>query len=237
MANNPSFLNLPTRLAVEQEQWKFILQQALFDLRVAAPGIIQSFDPVKQTVTAKVAIRERININSVPVEKEIPVLINVPVLFPRAGIYSLTLPVKAGDECLLIFGDMCMDAWWQSGEVQSQVERRRHDLSDAFALVGLWSQPRKLNNYSADSAQLRTEDGNVFVEIEQNAINLKAPTISIQSSDVTIQGNVTIQDGTLDVKSSSVNLENATTIQGHAFLTHKHTGVQTGGGNTGNVLP
>lgn len=143
------------------------------DLRVALPCIVDSFDPVSQTITAQPAIKERIidqggNISMV----DIPLLLDVPIVLPRAGGYALTFPIAKGDECLVVFGDMCMDAWWAQGGAQMQSEQRRHDLSDGFAIMGVWSQPRILANYSNTMVQLRTDNGSQRIEISQSSINL-----------------------------------------------------------------
>lgn len=157
------------------------------NLRVAAPGIILSFDPAEQTVSVQIAIREK-RLMEDGSEKwiDIPQLVDVPVVFPRAGGYALTFPVKAGDECLVVFGDACMDAWWQSGGVQNQIDCRRHDLSDGYAILGPWSQPRTIPNYSTDSVQLRTEDGSAYVEIAGSTINIVGGVINITGGRVNI---------------------------------------------------
>jgi len=143
------------------------------DIRVAMPGIIQSFDPAEQTVTVQPAIRERIrdkdgNLSHV----NLPLLVDVPVHWPRAGGLVLTFPIQPGDECLLIFGDMCMDAHWSNGGIQNQAEKRRHDLSDAYALVGLTSQHAPIANYSTTAAELRTESGAVKISVSASGVNI-----------------------------------------------------------------
>lgn len=97
---------------------------------------------MEQTVRVQPAIREVVTGSDyTPVSIPLPELLDVPIVLPRAGDYVITLPVRAGDECLVIFADQCIDAWWQNGGVQNQMERRRHDLSDGFAILGTWSQP------------------------------------------------------------------------------------------------
>jgi hypothetical protein len=152
-------------------------------MRVAVPGIIQSFNATAQTVTVQVAIRERVNLNGNLSWETIPLLVDVPIFMPRAGGFTLTMPVTAGDECLVVFGDNCMDAWWQSGGVQNQVEKRRHDLSDGFAIVGIWSQPRVLPDYKTDAAQLRNDAGDVYVEIDgQGKARVQATDIEFHAT-------------------------------------------------------
>lgn len=157
-------------------------------LRVAMPGIIQSFDPAEQTVTVQLAIREqRVDADGNKTWLDIPQLVDVPVVFPRAGGYVLTMPIASGDECLVIFGDACIDAWWQSGGVQNQIDCRRHDLSDGFAIPGPWSQPQGIPNYSTSTAQFRTVDGSAYVELAGSNINIVASgAITIKGATVNI---------------------------------------------------
>src|SRR6185312_7133451 len=91
-------------------------------MRVSMPAVVVSFDATKQTVSVQPAIKEIVayleagglwnnNTEAIP----LPVLQDVPVVVPRAGGFTITLPIQPGDECLVVFGDTCIDAWWQSG--------------------------------------------------------------------------------------------------------------------------
>lgn len=149
-------------------------------LRVAMPGIIQSFNSKEQTVTVQPVIREHVLNEDMSREwKNIPLLLDVPIVIPRAGGYSMTLPVKEGDECLVVFLDSCMDAWFSLGGIQNQIRKRRHDLSDAVAILGVYSQPNVIPNYSIDSAQLRNEDGTSYLELKDNEINIVSGSVNI----------------------------------------------------------
>lgn len=169
----------------QDEFYRQMLDNFSAGLRVAIPGTITAFDSSQQTVTVQPAIRESIT-NGDGTRKwvQLPLLLDVPLCIPRGGGFALTLPVKKGDECLVIFSDMCIDAWWSNGGIQNQIERRRHDLSDAICIPGIWSQKKKISNYSTASAQLRTEDG--------------SQKIDISSSKITISGNVDL-NGTVKV--------------------------------------
>lgn len=157
------------------------LDAASIDLRVAAPGIIQSVDYGRQTCTVQLAIREQLNHEGDLEWVDIPTLPDVPFFVYSGGGYCLTLPVAPGDECLVVFGDSCMDAWWQNGGVQNQADHRRHDLSDGFAIVGFKSQPNVVGGFSSGSAMLRNASGSAYIEIAGDAIH-------IQSGGTTIDG-------------------------------------------------
>ena len=155
------------------------------DLRVASPGIIQSFDAQQQTVTVQLALRERISSESGQItEVQVPLLVDVPIVLPRAGGFSLTFPIEPGDECLVIFADSCIDAWFSNGGLQVPIENRRHDLSDSFAILGAWSQPRRISNYDTNNLMLRSEHEDsegrfAYIKISQdNDIEIRAKNIT-----------------------------------------------------------
>lgn len=230
----PSFVTLQQRMRNAVAQFNALKWQMLCEMRVSVPGIIQTFDPDKQTATVKVAIRENLlDPKTLKIKPtEIPVLSDVPVVMPRAGGFALTFPVAEGDECLLVFGDNDYGAWWQSSGVQNQVDRRRHDLSDSFAIIGLWSQPNKLVNYEPDAVQLRSDDGSKVVEIRSGSINV----ITVDDSDITLnaqgEGKIILEAvNEIDITAPIVK------INGKDFLPHTHDGVTTGGGVSGPVFP
>lgn len=115
------------------------------------PGIVKSFDPATQTATIQPAIRSKRYSDSGMQMADLPLLANVPVYFPGGGQYALTMPVQPGDECLVVFADSCIDAWYQSGGVQNQIDFRSHDLSDGFAFVGFRSRPKAIENFPMDN--------------------------------------------------------------------------------------
>jgi len=214
-------------------------------LRVALPGIIQSFDPDAVTAVVQPAIRyiERDN-NGNKVTQDYPLLVDVPVVFPRGGGCTLTFPVKEGDECLVIFADRCIDFWWQSGGIQEPVDGRMHDLSDAFCIVGPQSQARKISGISTTTAQLRTDDGTAFIEVAAGG-DITATTAgnaTINAPEIVLNGNVTIngnlsqgmgENGGTATMHGPVTVTNDVTAGGKSLMTHTHGGVETGSGNTG----
>ena len=207
MPTSTTNLGPQVRLSSEYSQWAALLRQATRDLRVAAPGIIQSFDPIRQTAVVQIALREKVvTPGKSPVDTAISVLKDVPVVMPRGGGFALTLPIQAGDECLLVFADMCIDYWWLRGGVQNQFELRRHDLSDAFCIPGPWSQPQILPAYNPTNMQLRSYAGDVVIDISTSGVAITAPTVSTSGNFVAGTGAtgsfttptgqvVTVQDG------------------------------------------
>lgn len=156
----------------ENQSIKKLIDGLMFKVHVAVPGIVQSYDKNSQTVEVQPALTERTLTpeNNVKYIKY-PLLVNVPVLFPQASNCSITFPIQKGDECLVIFSDLALDTWWQSGGVQNPVEVRRHDLSDGIAIFGLKNQ-KKLSQLNIPDDCLRISNGYNSVDIYDDCVKV-----------------------------------------------------------------
>ena len=129
-------VSLSAQLGSKEQAEGRLAGSVMSALRVSMPGIVQSFDPDTVTVVVQPAIKGyEPDSNGINQSTTLPLLVDVPVVFPRGGGCTLTLPVKAGDECLVIFADRCIDFWLQNGGIQDPVDERMHDLSVAFGIV------------------------------------------------------------------------------------------------------
>ncbi len=224
------------RVALESHQAK---------IWTALPGIIQSFNSAAMTCTIKPAISTTArdatgNLRVV----EIPVLLDCPVVFPSGGGCTLTFPIQAGDECLIVLASRCIDGWWSLGDVRPQAEFRMHDLSDGFAIPGPKSIPNTFG-VSTSEVQLRTNDGAAVVAISPTTHDIKATTtgnVTITAPTITLSGNIVLNGpitqtsgggggGTTATLIGPLNVTNDVTAQGTSLHTHTHP--DPDGGNTG----
>lgn len=240
-------VSVQSRTGDEQQIMEQVQHNVSSQLRVALPGIIQSFDPDTVTAVVQPAIKGASDEGSV----SLPLLMHIPVIFPRGGGCTLTFPVKSGDECLLIFGDRGVDFWWQNGGIQEPADRRQHDLSDGFAIVGPQSQAKKISGISMSGAQLRTDDGAAFVEVAAgHDITVNTPGkltatatggAEITAPEIVLNGNVTIngnlsqgmgEGGGEATMQGPITVTNDVTAGGKSVMQHRHKehdGPETGG--------
>ena len=148
------------------------------NVHTSLPAFVVDFDPAAQTITAQVGIKKVIkttqNEQETLIPLDVPPILDVPVITPRGGGYSLTFPIAAGDECLLIFSERSIKDWLNVGQTVKPTTKRFHDLTDAVAIVGLSSLPRKIQNYNASALELRKDDGAAFIKIsDDNSIRIQ----------------------------------------------------------------
>ena len=118
---------------IEQSQKENVMES----VHVSIPGEVMSFDNATRTAVIQPTIR-RWRKRDVPA-----LLMDVPVFFPGGLVFD----VNPGDECLVVFADSCIDAWFQNGGVSNPISARMHDYSDGFALVGFFSKKKLSESY------------------------------------------------------------------------------------------
>jgi len=169
-----------------EEMLRIALDGKQAQIWTALPCIIQSFDPSAMTCEAQPTISMDVRQQDGTTKAvKLPLLLDCPVVFPSGGGFSLTFPIKPGNECLVIFSSRCIDAWHQYGGVQGQAEYRMHDLSDGFCLPEVFSRPRVLPNISTNATQLRSHDGQTYVEVGPAKISLVADVVEIHGRNKT----------------------------------------------------
>lgn len=148
------------------------LDSRLAGTRVALPGRIESFDAATQLAKVKPLLQETsIGEDDSEIVESIGVLNNVPVQFPGGGGFVITFPVAAGDPCWLVFADRSLDKWKTAGTEVDPVDLRRHDLSDAVALLGVRSKAAALAEFDAAAAEFG-KVGGLHVRVTGTAVHL-----------------------------------------------------------------
>lgn len=226
------------------------LKQIIFqELHCALPGVVLAFNPgPPATVDVQLAVNRRKQTSAIgqPLAPQteyapFPILQGVPIQIYGGGGWSFTLPIKAGDECEILFNDMAIDTWFQSGApIQANggaasanpVSVRNHDLSDAIALFGLRSTPRAIQNYSITEAELRSDDGTVVIGMSLDQVTITAPNVVVNAT-----AKASISGPAVGIGDAASPTSFSTGIDGRLFMGHQHVGVATGFGVSGPVWP
>lgn len=148
-------------------------------------GEIQSFDTVNQTATIKI-LHKKVNEYNLETREleDYSLLEQVPVIVMGGGSSYISYPISPGDNCLILFNDFEIDGWWSTGEALPENFSRRHDLSDAIAIVGLHSLVSLIQNYSPFLNLHYSAESNIIV----------GEDISINNEQTTISGKLTVED-------------------------------------------
>lgn len=221
------------------------IKNALKDLHTMLPGIIDTFDPSTQTCKVQPAIKRIFTDGE---EVELPVLINVPVSFPTAGDFSITFPIKKGDECIILFSERSLDNWLKFGDIRKPNDKRFHDLSDGLVLMGLRSNPNALSSYDPNNLVIRdeTNDAKIIigddkkilldssVEVIVTAPNTKIDGTLNVTGAVTLDSELSVTGATTvaDISADNVEASGDVTAGGISLTSHTHGYIGAGQGSS-----
>lgn len=197
------------------QEMKNLISDMISDVHTAIPGRITSFDP------------EKCEASILPYGKfrkpdgeliDYPKISGVPVYFPQGAGQTATIvyPVKPEDECLLLFSEQALDTWQTGAESDTDL---RFDLSNAVAIVGLFSKPNALVKEACDDDSLIVEKDGERVRLKKGETYIRdtagqsitmtpdATTMIVNNLIVTSKGEVSITAaGTMTLIGATVNI-------------------------------
>lgn len=141
----------------------------MLSLNCHAVATIQSFDAATLSVSAKINYKKTFfEYNPQTrvydrVAKDYPIILDAPVLLPFGGDAALTMPIAAGDTCLILFNDRDLNNWLDSGQVTEVSMSRYHSFADAIAFVGIRAFNNPIADYDETRAVLRNGEAQVGV--------------------------------------------------------------------------
>ena len=128
------------------------------------PGQVVSFDPAKQTISVQPLYKKRLN----GVPTDLPVLLDVPVRFPRAGGFIITHPIKAGDKVTLRPQVRNTEAYHAQDGAFPAADARSFSLSDMEAyLDGGESLSDPIQGFNSANMEIRAAGGLPKIEISE----------------------------------------------------------------------
>lgn len=156
-----------------QEILRLAVSSRLRDVNVALPGKINSYDPSEQKADIKPLLKRITQTtDGNELEEELPVIPNVPVIFPRGGDFFISMPVKQGDFCLLIFNSFPVDKYkYGQGDDINPGDFSMHQLTDAVAIMGFSPFAQAIADADPDNIVIGVQDGNQ-VHIAEDKIEL-----------------------------------------------------------------
>lgn len=140
-----------------------------------------------------------------------PQISGVPVKFICGADFSIQVPIKSGDDCIVLFCDTDLDNWVEGKGSSPAFPADKHGLNGAIALVGITNLNTRINDYITDGVRIK----------------YKGSIIELKDSGIEIIGNLKVT-GTIETQDVKTNVVTS-------LNTHIHSG-GTIDGNTGSPL-
>jgi hypothetical protein len=176
-------------------------------LRTTLPAQVVGVDLSRNTVDVQPVLKGKIE--GQEDSYLLPVINDVPIQYYGCNNFWVTFEPKPGDYCVLSVSDRSIEAWKKAGGIIDPVLNRHHDMTDGSTGVKV-----KANTIIYDVEGVEVANMNSAV------VNFLVPVNINQTLDVT--GQTTLGN----VSSNGKNIGD----------NHAHSGVQSGGSNTGGVV-
>lgn len=121
---------MPVNLKILMDELKSEIFSTFNCVQIAK---VEKVTPGEQTIEASIQIKR---LASDGTSTAYPILVDVPYMVLQGGGAYIDMPIKAGDYCLILFNDRNIDSWWSTANVADPPTKRKHSLSDGFAIVG-----------------------------------------------------------------------------------------------------
>jgi phage gp45-like len=181
------------------------------ELNVSIPGVIEKYDFKTQKANVRINIKPYQK-----VDVDFPIVPNVPLVFPRSGGASLTMPVKKGDGCLLVFSDLDAKSWLLGADNVKPQTSRRHHLTDAIAIIGLnpFTKPSQAENnedvlLSYSDSKIRLKPNGIIDIHNAKEVNVKTESVIINCKNAQVKSSENVN---VECKNASIKSSEATSI-------------------------
>lgn len=161
-----------------------ILDGQLRAVHTAMPGQVVSFDRALQTVSVQPVLQRLYADADEP--ENLPIIEDVPVVFPGSGDFWFLFDVKPGSFVLLIFAERSIAKWLESGGVVDPELNQKMDLSDAIAIPGINPFPGAVPaGAPPDAMALTNRAGTTYLKIENGKLVLNANLVELAEAGAT----------------------------------------------------
>lgn len=125
------------------------------------PGKIESFDALQNKASIQPQVKKKFENGEV---LSLPVITDVPVVFPTAAKGGMIFPLAAGDGCLVLFSERSMEEYIAgTGAQVAPSDPRKFALTDGICIPGLF--PFSSPGTAGDGSSLVLEwEGNVKID-------------------------------------------------------------------------
>lgn len=200
--------------------------QMMAQMHTCLPGVVVSYDYTKQKASVKPSIKRKYKDGRVD---SLPVIVSVPVVWPRSSNASMTFPVNKGDGVLLVFSERALELWLTQGGETEPGDTRKYDLTDAIAIPGLY--PFSTPSLAENNTDVLIKYNSTTVRITASGdVNVDTPT----NVNINAGNDITMTAGNNIAMSAANNLTMTANLIGSSAtgITSSITG---GGGGTVSI--
>jgi hypothetical protein len=140
------------------------------------PAKVVSVSKDGYTVDVKPMIRNK--------DRQYPVLFDVPFLTPSIGNKGLFFSPEIGDELLISCSESDFYLWYETGESSPESNMKRHDLSNAVAMMGFDSNKNKRAMKKDEALAIEADKSSIVIKKDGEIVINNGKDYLVKFSDL-----------------------------------------------------
>lgn len=133
------------------------MDSRLAQVNTSCPGRVTEYNPLTRRASVQPLVpKSRRNEEGEREVEQLPIVNEVPIMFPGSGGARFRFPIHVGDIVLILFAQGSLDLWKVKGDESDTGDDRKHAISDAVAIPGL---------------QHAASDADVMIEVTESEIH------------------------------------------------------------------
>jgi hypothetical protein len=109
---------------------------------------------------------------------DLPVIEEVPIIFPSTSEFSFTYPLKKGDPVWIMFAERSIEEWIKNGGNSKPSDIRRFSLTDAVAIPGVFNNKVEFPQSDNNNVTIQFKDKSITIDTNGN-INIDGTAINL----------------------------------------------------------
>lgn len=229
--------HVPADAASEVGRMDYIIRSALSGVRTAIPvKVISVTNSGGVSAIGKVSVQPLVSaVDGNGQAWEHGIIHNVPYMRIQGGSNGVILDPAVGDVGIASVCDRDISTVKNTGAVSAPGSNRKNDLSDmVYLMTIIGAAPSQYIQFNSAGITILSP-----TKVKINAPNVEinaATNCTINAPTITLNGALNQTSGSAATFSGSMTVTGDVTAAGTSVHTHKHGGVQTGGGQTGTPV-
>ena len=162
------------------QQIKNTVREELADIHTALPAKIVSVNASSGLATVQPLVKRTLG-NGKTISY--PQISGVPIVLPQGANQdvAISIPVKAGDGCLIIISEQSLEYWLYGRETDTTL---LFDITNAVCIPGLFQKP-------PESFKSACSNNAVIIDAGESRVTVKNSGITVKGN-LTVNGNLTV---------------------------------------------
>lgn len=182
-------------------------EYGMTNVHTAFPAVVKSYDAETRRAEVQPSLKRKMSNGEF---MDLPIIVDVPVLYFGTAKAGIHIPLEEGDEVLIVCSERCLDSWKDAGgDSIEDTDTRRFSMPDAVAIPGL--QATTFPNISDLEGLSLHHDSKIVITTEKTTITVDEDKITLDNGKNKIEINDTIDfestgTGTMKIGNSIATL-------------------------------